>query len=151
MSKRAKAGRRASFHRHLRDACEVVPAGPFIPRSAVRLLWHLDYYDGPMSGMLRYRDEELWFSTVTEARDFRSPWFRRYAIVRLTPEELAEVRSQHELFRRCVGTHTDYDENGTREVGALRPREMWEEFYDQAKGRPHRAYDRNECVGWFQR
>ena len=70
--------------------------------------------------------------------------------VRLSPEQRAEEWRWHELFCRCVGVHTDYDESGRRPVGALQPRERWAEFYDACRQRPPPDFSGNEVIGWFE-
>ena len=45
--------------------------------------------------------------------------------VRLFKDQLDEELFWHELFRRNVGTHTDYDEGGEGLAGGLRPREAY--------------------------
>jgi hypothetical protein len=49
--------------------------------------------------------------------------YRRFLVVHLTAEQLADEERWHELSREAVGTHTDYGE-----PGELRPREGWARF-----------------------
>jgi hypothetical protein len=44
----------------------------------VRLLWHNDYWDGPVSGLAEYHGKEYWFQAIwdVEADDWEHP--RRY-------------------------------------------------------------------------
>jgi hypothetical protein len=77
-------------------------------------------------------------------------WFRRFAIIRLFPEQRAEEQRRHDLFREMVGKHTDYDEYGQRAVGALEPRERWPAFYDAYRHRAPRDFSQNEVIGWFE-
>lgn len=129
--------------RDSRDLPQLVP-------EAVNLLWHDDFWDGPLSGLLEYRGERLWFQLAEEADDPVAGWYRRYLVVRLTPEQLREEEKWHGLFRRCVGTHTDY-RSDERQPGAVHPREQWSEFYDAYAKRNPRSLDENEVVGWFGR
>jgi hypothetical protein len=64
--------------------------------------------------------------------------------------QLAEETRWHELFRQHVGTHTDYDESGQRQLGALQPRERWAEFYDAYQKRTPWDLSGNEVLGWFE-
>jgi hypothetical protein len=123
---------------------------PRIERSAVRLLWHAGYWDGPRSGMLEYAGEACWFEVVAESEEDGEGWSRRFAVIRLTPEQHAEELRWHELFRRHVGEHTDYDAEGGRRLGALRPREEWGLFYEAQRQRIPRDLSRNEVLGWFE-
>jgi hypothetical protein len=124
---------------------------PHIDRAEVQVLWHADYWDGPRSGMLLYRGEECWFEVVAESEDDAAGWHRRFAILRLSPEQHAEELQWHELFREKVGGHTDYDAQGQRPVGALKPRERWHEFYDAYQQRTPPDFSGNEVLGWFER
>lgn len=121
---------------------------PRIGRGDVRLLWHDGYWDGPMSGLLVFQGEECWFEMVAESET--ETWYRRFAIVRLSPEQLAEERRWHELFQRFVGTHTDYSESGRGEAGTVHPREWHRGFYDQYEHRTPRDFSHNPVLAWFE-
>jgi hypothetical protein len=121
---------------------------PRIDPAAVRLLWHVDFWDGPRSGMLLYRGEERWFELVAEGDE--AGWYRRFVVLRLSPEQHAEERRWHDLFRQHVGLHTDYDPQGQRPVGALRPRAQWQGFYDAYRQRTSADFSGNEVLGWFE-
>lgn len=122
-----------------------------VPRDSVRLLWHSDFWDGPRSGVLESNGERCWFEVIAENQDedLRG-WYRRFVIVRLTPEQLAEECKWHELFCEKVGVHTDYDASGTRRLGNLRPREQWREFYEAYEARRPLDLAENEVLGWFE-
>ena len=125
---------------------------PQIPRSDVQLLWHADYWDGPRSGLLLFRGQRCWFEVFAENDDEDEPyvWWRRFAILRLTPDQLAEEEPWHALFREKVGTHTDYDATGARQKGELRPQKEWWEFYIACAGRTPQNFNSNEVLGWFE-
>ena len=125
---------------------------PRIGFSEVRLLWYSDFWDGPRSGMLVYRGEQCWFQVIAENRDDEPAWYRRFAVLRLTPEQHAEECRWHELFRTKVGVHTDYEEPPQRPpVGYLWPREQWHEFYEPYRRRTPPDFSANEVLGWFER
>jgi hypothetical protein len=120
---------------------------PRIGREEVHLLWHADYWDGPLAGLLRYRGELCWFAVVAENDDpDLEGWYRRFAVLRLSKEQLVEEQYWHELFRQKVGTHTDYGES----VGALQPQDQWEGFYAAYRQRKPQDFSRNEVLGWFE-
>ena len=125
---------------------------PRIEFAEVRLLWHADFWDGPKSGMLVYRGEERWFQVIAENEEDTAPRYRRFVVLRLTPEQHAEECRWHELFQAKVGVHTDYDMQGRRpDVGFLWPREQWHEFYDPYQLRTPPDFSGNEVLGWFER
>jgi hypothetical protein len=124
---------------------------PQIACDQVRLLWHVDFWDGPRSGMLVYLGEECWFQVVAESEEDASDWYRRFVVLRLTQEQHAEECRWHELFRAKVGVHTDYDEQQRRPTkGFVWPRENWDEFYEPYRNRTPRDFSGNEVLGWFE-
>jgi hypothetical protein len=124
---------------------------PQIARQAVRLLWHDDYWDGPLSGMLLYQGKEYWFQMIAENDDpDLVAFYRRFAVLELTEAQLQEEHKWHTLFQEKVGTHTDYDVAGQRELGALKPQELWHEFYDAYKECTPSTYLENTVIGWME-
>jgi hypothetical protein len=123
---------------------------PQVDRAEIRLLWHVDFWDGARSGMLLYRGEECWFQVVAESEDYNPHWYLRFVVLRLTPEQHAEECRWHELFRTKVGVHTDYDKQEQRAVGFLRPRERWHEFYGPYQRRTPPEFSGNQVLGWFE-
>jgi hypothetical protein len=128
------------------DGCERVPR---IDRAEVRLLWHSSYWDGPRSGMLVYHGEPCWFEVVAESEAGGEGGYRRVAVTRLSPDQLAEEQRWHDLFRQKVGVHNDYDERGQR-VWALQPVERHREFYEAYRQRTPRDLSGCEVLGWFE-
>lgn len=123
---------------------------PRIERADVRLLWHDDFWDGPLSGMLMHRGQECWFQMIAENEDEAPGWYRRFAVLQLSPEQHAEEHRWHMHFQRCVGGHCDYQEDGSRPVGTARHREQWAEFYDAYQQRAPRDFSACEVIGWFE-
>lgn len=115
-----------------------------------RLLYHLGYWDGPLSGVMLWQGEKVYFNCVNEFTEI-IPWsqeeinewveyckannkeenidtdyedydmIRQYAAYRLDKETMDAIDFNHERFRTYVGTHTDYDEDGNRGRGATIP------------------------------
>jgi hypothetical protein len=123
---------------------------PRIDCAEVRLLWHADYWDGPRSGMLLYDGKEFWYEVVAESEDEAAGWYRRSAVLRLSPEQHAEEWRWHELFRRCVGGHTDYEESGEQPVARPQPQDRWAEFSDAYRQRTPPDFSGCEVLGWFE-
>src|SRR5258708_638105 len=109
-----------------------------------RLLWHSNFWDGPLSGLMLWNGEKCWFDNIGERVEER-PWseeeikewvdyktsiseegdldpddyidYDRYfvfKVYRIHPDLLEHLEYEHSLFQQNVGTHTDYDENGQR-------------------------------------
>lgn len=90
-------------------------------------LWHLSYYDGPLSGIVVCRGRNFYVKHVYE--EDRMWW----AAWDLTPDEWARESARHKLFEEHVGTHTNYSENAdgewTRKIGTTKPQSEWDNFY----------------------
>lgn len=132
-----------------------------------RMLWHSNYWDGPMSGLMLWNGEKAWFNMKSE-ENIKSnmsdeDWndyvlyykehyneepdeedrieydrIRVFNVHRLPKNIMEAVEHNHELFRKYVGTHTDYDMNGNRgrgatsskDLGDLRPYNQHSKFYN---------------------
>lgn len=110
--------------------------------STVRIVRHHGYYDGPLNGICEIGGERFWFD-VEDAEE------RSYVVRRPTAALLAESDRRHDLFRKHVGHHTDYDESGRRDVGALCPQSEWRHYYDAAKAWPKIGWETCPVVGRF--
>lgn len=134
---------------------------PEIPWRDVRIRFQWNYYDGIVSGVLVYRDLPRWFEAIDpdgyERRrtDERGAvfvdWYRDFIIVELSDAQYSEIFRRNELFREKVGTHWDYDENGQRVQGSLRPAPMHREFYAVQDSWPAIDLSRNRLIGWSER
>jgi hypothetical protein len=127
-------------------------AVPQVSQDAVHLLWHSDYWDGPRSGMLEFSGERCWFQVIAENEDedLRG-WYRRFVVVRLTPEQLAEECRWHDLFREHVGWHNDYIKDVPGRYEGLRPQEQWQAFYEPYKQRVPLDLSGDQVLAWFER
>jgi len=93
-------------------------------------LYHINYYDGPLSGMIRVEDKYFYVESVygEEERTWWAAW-------ELTEDELTREQARHKLFQQYVGTHCDYVENEdgdwTRDISkCIQDREVWKQYYD---------------------
>jgi hypothetical protein len=123
-----------------------------VSRDEVALVWASGYWDGPIDGLASFRGTPVWFCLAEEAEAPSGSWFRRFCLVRLSAEQLAAEQARHEDFRRWVGTHFDYDDEGLRDPSAIRPQSDWPRFYvkypENERG-PGDISD-NEVLGWFE-
>jgi hypothetical protein len=115
----------------------------------VRFLWHLAYWDGPLSGICQYRDRPHYFCTADQEEATIDQRPRPYFLVELRVDQVEELRRQHEVFRRYVGTHTDYLTDGSPSSGIVRRRNLWSRFYDQSKTWAAIDLSDNRVVGKF--
>jgi len=109
-----------------------------------RFLYHLAYWDGPLTGIMLWEGERVYFAfdkeivheipfnkeekeewrqvceregwefEEGELFDYEYQWF--YKVYRIPEKLLKQLDRQHEYFRKYVGTHTDYDENNKRPI-----------------------------------
>ncbi len=133
-----------------------------------RMLWHSNFWDGPLSGVILWNGEKAWFEMYDE-KDVEilmsdvewKEWidyhkekygtepdeedkieydrYRYFKVYRLPQQTMNAIIHNHELFRKYVGTHTDYDENGSRgrgatigtsDLGDLKPYKNHSKFYN---------------------
>lgn len=127
-------------------------------------LWHSAYWDGPINGLCLVNGEKCWFDLVEswddknsypeDDEDFEAPWYRRFLIWKLLPEELVEVERRHAKFVRMVGNHCDYVD-GKREYFKytdLITKETVEKYYEEAKyEKPLSLYpSEDRIIGWSE-
>jgi len=115
----------------------------------LELLYHADYWDGVISGMVRIDKELLWLQMIEENEDENDDsWYIKYAIVKLSKSQIELELSVHHDFQKYVGTHCDYI--------FLKPPPMFEEgkmtfFYDKhGEYTKSRDFGENEIVGWIK-
>lgn len=113
-----------------------------------RLLYHLDYWDGPHSGVMLWDGERAYFSSYGDYEITKIPFdkndikewkqickkegwefkdsdlfdyesTRYFKVYRIPKHNMKAIDKKHELFRMYVGTHTDYDSRGVRDSGAV--------------------------------
>lgn len=125
------------------------PTLPHVPRADVTLLWHSDYWDGPLNGLLVWRGERLWFQIIEENSDPEGARSGRFLLIRLSEQQLREEEWWHELFRQHVGTHTDY-ERADGDPGTVRPRDQHAKFYDAYAKHTPPDLSQNDVLGWFE-
>jgi hypothetical protein len=142
-------------HEHYIDA---LPQGEKV--EDVRWVYHTGYYDGPLSGMVRLSDgREVWAEMIEECGEDQGhcSFFRRFQLWQLTDHQYDIEARRHADFQRYVGGHTDYDENGRRDLSLVRPQEQWAPFYENWGGPPNsdglKPLRLTDAIpaGWFER
>lgn len=84
-----------------------------------QILWHQNYYDGVLSGMMLYEDKPCWFVECEEEEpqlvidedgdeDYEWTWWRKYSVIELTEEQTTHLFALHGLWQFMVGLHADY-------------------------------------------
>lgn len=90
-------------------------------------LWHLDYYDGPLSGVVGCKGRYFY---VRHCYYLDRHWWVAWA---LTEDEWARARANHDAFEEHVGDHTSYrlDDEGVWKAcsGNVKPDTHWDKFY----------------------
>lgn len=124
------------------------------------VLWHCDYYDGYLSGMLEHNNKRYWFYCVDDIllphpldKDNEGEYIndRLFFVYQLTDEQYDHQMYWYELFKEHVGTHTTYfNRKGKIRKGSIKPHENHSKFYNRAKkDRKDLDLSKNEVVGWF--
>lgn len=130
---------------------------PEIPKAEITLAWSNDYWDGPMSGACLYQGALHLFEYAGSNPDWdaynddegneKPTWFRRYWVLKITPEVEIEERTRHALFCKHVNTRFDY-------ITPDLPKPTGEQhlFYDvYPPRRPRKPPEGAEIIGWFRR
>lgn len=148
-------------------------------KGQTRMLWHHDYWDGPRSGVMLWKGEKCWFSIHQEysvpipltREDMKDlviynstriekctveQWieydnWREFKVYRIPEETMQAITHNHELFCKYVGTHTNYDESGSRHH-ELAPYSDHDKFYNDRNSHKHYELDLSKCkvVGMFR-
>lgn len=110
----------------LNDLNKDISVLKYIPRliDKPQLMWCLDYWDGPLSGICCYNGDEHHFDMVKEFvyneededGELDTCFCRVYAVIKLTNIQRAIEIYNHKVFQKYVGHHTDYDESGHRKL-----------------------------------
>ena len=118
-------------------------------KGETRILYHLNYWDGPISGVCLYNGQRCYFNTIDEVTeeylmsdkdwedwcmwqlsigkeidpDDRTEinWYRIFAIYETPKEDIEILDENNNMFCKYVGTHNNYDNSGCRGSGARVP------------------------------
>jgi len=122
---------------------------PQVDRARVRLLWHVAYWDGPLSGLAVFEEQRCWFKVADPDAAERGA-----LLYPLDEGEWLREREKHQRFQRFVGRHTDYDALGRRDIGDVLPSEAWPHFFEEKVGavpdNDGSAYTRRPAIAWFK-
>jgi hypothetical protein len=127
---------------------EIMIQFPKFNYSEVKRLWYVDYYDGPLSGIMDYHGKLYWYEMIDEInapyypikpdpKDDRPHWTiccgRLFAVVELNSEQLEYEIESHKLFEE---NKKDYDEEDN---GLKKPFVDGETYFRST----------SKVVGWF--
>jgi hypothetical protein len=112
---------------------------PQLNRSEVNVLWADDFWDGYLSGLLEYHSGKYWFQMCKDFDSDDQLFYRRFLVIELSEEQLAEEQFWEDLFQEKVGIYPN-----------KQPEEMWHEFYEPYKNRKPRDLSNNSVIGWFE-
>lgn len=113
-----------------------------------RILYHLDFWDGPITGVMLWDNEKAFFKGTAEAiydgveilsnealaneekelkklnlkytmSDLQEKVsYRPFNVYRIPEDNMQAIEADHKRFQEHVGLHTDYNEQGKRGRGA---------------------------------
>ena len=122
---------------------------PKLSRDEVKPIAVHDFYDGPLSGLVRFHGEPAWYVLAEEEQEpYTEGWYRRYWLVRLSPEQAAQEMKWRDLFRTHVSTYGDAEVRESER--GVRPHSEWSQYYEPYSQRAPLALDDNEVPGWFE-
>jgi len=126
---------------------------PQISRQAVQLLWSIDFWDGPLSGILLHNDRPYMFIAVRDyiKDDVRDGEARHHLIVELSPEQVQEEEIRQRLFEAQVDTHMTYPTGVQQaEIGHVQPSEIAADYYRvYPPSSSQLDVGPNVVIGWF--
>lgn len=124
-----------------------MPEGVSMNQYPVKLIYHIDYWDGPLSGVCEINGRRLMFKCIHDYHDV--PNWRIFKVFDLTPEEWADEDYRHKLFVENVGSHTSYDSNDSRIFEPTQPQTQWDVYHKESKKIKTPNYDSKEILGYF--
>lgn len=116
---------------------------------SITMLWYDNYYDGPLSGMAEFNDNRVWFNCIEmEDNPFQ---MRRFALYKMSDDELAYEEKWHTLFNKLVGYHCDYgiDDNDRPKTTQEQHDEYFRLADEEDRHEKKKDYTKNECLGIF--
>ena len=163
------------------DKSAAILAGSPDLNGRIQILWHSDYWDGPITGYVTLDGETgYWINRIEDFYnvrldienpgdddscqncDCKDPCYTYdylYAVYKLTPEQERIELANHALFRKHVGTHTEYgteqkvDHNDPNDSSPIKlgpgvfPRDSWDLYYKAEKPSAPPVKD-SQLVGW---
>lgn len=123
-----------------------------IKEDDIKILFIVDWWDGPLSGMCLWQDEKYWFSATDEWYEVydgenKHEYFRKFEIYEMTPEQIATEEKWHQLFIEKVGDSYKYVDGNRWVSEELKPQGQWHEFYDKYKEYERPKY--KEAIAYF--
>lgn len=123
-----------------------------VPEVSERMLWHNEFWDGPLDGVCEVDGVPHWFKCANAEE---SGW-PIYLVYEMLPGEWEAERLHHEDWAKTVGRHTEYiyDEQGRRHRRErFRAPAGWHSWYErpQVYARPAFSEDGRQPVAWFGR
>lgn len=109
---------------------------PFVDAEEVKILFVVDMYDGMLGGVCKYKNKEYYFSCIEENDGSYGEWYRRFALLELTEEQIGK---EHECDRRF---ETDVKQHS-------HDSQEFKKFYEDF-GNYDRSYPDSEVIGWFE-
>lgn len=116
-----------------------------------QLMWISGFWDAPLSGMLQWQNQYCWFHMVAENDDWNeNTWYRKYAVIALTIDQIKKEFQVHHDFQRYVGTH--WDRSSIENTPAFIPGKS-HLFYEKHNHHIQHLqnFDKNTVVAWLER
>lgn len=113
---------------------------PQLPALDANVISVNDFSD-PEKGLVEYEGRVYWFQMCHDYDSYDQPYYRRFLVVKLTDEQLAEEQYWHDLFLEKIGTY---------DTGGLKPKQSWSEYYVPYRKRVPPDLSNNEVLGWWE-
>lgn len=123
------------------------------PQLQAKILFHVDYWDGPRNGVCLVDGEKYWFDILVHwddenecprdeygdvAWNFDKPWSKRFLVWKLSPEEIRYQEDRQEEFTKALSFGT---------MG----KELDQFYKDHPPGKvEYPTAVKENVVGWFE-
>jgi len=107
---------------------------PEHPFDLSKVVFHVNYWNGPTEGLYRLKDREYWFWCVDESGKKKRR--RVFVLIELSKDQITEEKLWHKLFKLLV-------KDGKR----LKPQNEWDRFYKPFRARPSTYIPLKSIVG----
>lgn len=119
----------------------------------VKLVYASNWWDGPLSGLVEYNDENLFMDINDEEWTYDDEGLitesRIYAVYRLNARQLRDYLMWTQLFRSHVGEHWDFHLNeGPALWGGFVHPDTFDTFYFISQMQPMLDYDDDQLIGY---
>jgi hypothetical protein len=108
---------------------------PLIPAKYARILHDLEYYDGPIAGILLWNNKNYYFYAFNIPYEVKHHTNRVFAVIEMTKEQEEEEQYWQTQLVERVGFVNGYDINGVSIDSPVKSKTEHEKFWKEYQGK----------------